>query len=102
MKPAFYRQPGRSQPVSGHAAVKYACLDGARDRTVLIPVPFADVQRFSRNKKIVVEALLARQFAGVPQPRDPDSITLREEERVLAYYGAGTLYATEGRQEPLL
>jgi photosynthetic reaction center H subunit len=77
-------------------------LEGARDRTVLIPVTFADVQRFSRNKTIVVEALLARQFAGVPQPRDPDSITLREEDRVMAYYGAGTLYATDRRQEPLL
>ena len=77
-------------------------LEGAKDRTVLIPVTFADVQRFSREKTIVVEALLARQFAGVPQPRAPDSITLREEERVMAYYGAGTLYATDSRQEPLL
>lgn len=77
-------------------------LEGARDRTVLIPVTFADVQRFSRHKKIIVEALLARQFAGVPPHRDPDSITLREEERVIAYFGAGTLYATDDRQEPLL
>ena len=77
-------------------------LEGAKDRTVLIPVTFADVQRFSQHKKILVEALLARQFAGVPPHRDPDSITLREEERVIAYFGAGTLYATDRRQEPLL
>ncbi|MEH3148714.1 MAG: photosynthetic reaction center subunit H [Methylobacterium frigidaeris] len=75
-------------------------LAGARDRTVLVPVPFADVQRGTR--RIVVEAVLARQFAGVPQLRDPDSITLREEDRIMAYFGAGTLYATLGREEPLL
>ncbi len=31
-----------------------------------------------------------------------DRITRREEERVMAYYGGGTLYATLGRAEPLL
>jgi len=33
--------------------------------------------------------------------RNPDQITLLEEEKVSAYYGAGTLYATSHRQEPI-
>ena len=31
-----------------------------------------------------------------------EQVTLLEEEKIMAYYGAGTLYATPQRQEPLL
>ena len=31
-----------------------------------------------------------------------DRITLLEEEKVMAYYGGGTLYAEASRKEPLL
>ena len=41
-------------------------------------------------------------FAGVPVLRQPDTVTMLEEEKIMAYYGAGTLYATAQRQEPLL
>jgi len=33
---------------------------------------------------------------------DESQVTLLEEEKIMAYYGAGTLYATPSRQEPLL
>ena len=45
---------------------------------------------------------IASQFAGVPGLKQADSITLLEEEKIMAYYGAGTLYATPARAEPLL
>ena len=45
---------------------------------------------------------MASQFADVPALRNPDEVTLLEEEKVTAYYGAGTLYATPARAEPLL
>ena len=48
------------------------------------------------------EALLASQFANVPATKDPDRVTLLEEDKISAYYGAGTLYATPARTEPLL
>jgi photosynthetic reaction center H subunit len=67
---------------------------------VLLPVNFSRVD-FAR-RQIKVDALLARQFAAVPALRDPDKITLLEEEKIMAYYGAGTLYATIQRAEPLL
>ncbi|MGY2047825.1 photosynthetic reaction center subunit H [Methylobacterium sp. JK268] len=75
-------------------------LAGASGRTVLVPVVFADVQ--GGNGRVVVEALLAGQFAGTPAHRDADSVTIREEDRIMAFFGAGTLYATPGREEPLL
>jgi photosynthetic reaction center H subunit len=71
---------------------------------VLLPVTFSDIKPGNRAGigRIKVEALLARQFAGVPAMRTPDSVTRLEEEKICAYYGAGTLYATPQRAEPLL
>jgi len=65
---------------------------------VLAPVPFARLLNF----RVQINALLASQFAGVPRLRNPDVITLLEEEKIAAYYAAGKLYATPERQEPLL
>ena len=48
-----------------------------------------------------VRAILGGQFAAVPATRDADQVTLLEEEKIMAYYGAGTLYAEPSRQEPL-
>ncbi len=65
---------------------------------VLLPVNFARIDR----RRVRVQALLASQFAKVPTLRQPDQVTLLEEEKVMAFYGAGTLYATADRAEPLL
>jgi photosynthetic reaction center H subunit len=72
---------------------------GTQKRT-LIPMPMALIERGRRRVK--VGALLASQFAGAPQIAQPNEITRDEEERVAAYVGAGTLYATPGRAEPWL
>lgn len=84
----------------GEAMLRYyeVKLDGGRN--VLLPVNFSSVS--FTHRRITVEALLAQHFANVPTLRDPDKITLLEEEKVTAYYGAGTLYATADRSEPLL
>lgn len=66
--------------------------------TVLLPMNFARV----KAQRVEVRAILAAQFAGVPALRQPERITMLEEEKVMAYYGAGTLYATAARAEPLL
>lgn len=67
---------------------------------VLAPMFMAKVDR--RRRRVVVDALRASQFAGVPRPATPGQITLYEEERVAAYFGGGYLYATPERQEPFL
>ena len=65
---------------------------------VLLPINFARID----ERRVRVRSLLAAQFAGVPVLRDPETVTMLEEEKIMAYYGAGTLYATAQRQEPLL
>jgi photosynthetic reaction center H subunit len=65
-------------------------------RRVLLPMNFARVRRAA----IEVQALYADQFAGVPPTRAADRITLLEEERITAYFGAGTLYADDERAAP--
>ncbi|MGN7125870.1 photosynthetic reaction center subunit H [Methylorubrum thiocyanatum] len=85
----------------GESFVRYYEVElGAGGRRVLMPVTFCTTGRFSRTVK--TEALLAAQFADIPGIKDPDSVTLLEEERIMSYFGAGTLYASPARQEPIL
>jgi photosynthetic reaction center H subunit len=72
---------------------------GAADsRTVLLPMNFARV----KARGVMVDAITGAQFADVPRLKSDTQITMLEEERVMAYYGAGTLYATPARSEPLI
>ncbi|WP_424360930.1 photosynthetic reaction center subunit H [Methylocystis parvus] len=66
----------------------------------LLPVGFANVD--GGKRLIKVDAILGEQFAGVPRTRDADKVTLLEEEKIAAYYAAGTLYATPARTESML
>ncbi len=84
-------------------------LAGGESRTVLLPMNFARVHPPRQLTKgdfapghVKVRSLLGEQFAGVPVLASEEQITLLEEEKIAAYYGAGTLYATPGRAEPLL
>lgn len=78
--------------------LEVALADSAK--RVLVPMPMAVIQR--GRKRVKIDALLASQFAGAPTLANPDQITRDEEERVSAYVGAGTLYATPARAEPWL
>jgi photosynthetic reaction center H subunit len=73
-------------------------------KRVLVPINMIDITKASwgRDASLTVDAITAAQFAGVPSTASPDRITLREEERIMGYYGAGYLYATPNRQEPLV
>lgn len=72
----------------------------ATGKPALIPVNQCVVHRGRRV--VEVGAITAAQFAGVPGLANPDQVTLNEEERIMAYYGGGYLYATPDRQEPFL
>ncbi len=80
--------------------LRYYEVETGDGRRVLLPVNFANVD--AKRRRISVNALLAGQFAAVPAIRNPDKVTLLEEDKITAYYGAGTLYATAARAEPLL
>lgn len=75
---------------------------GATEATGAILAPMFMAKVDKRRRRVVVDALLAGQFAGVPRPATPGQVTLYEEERVAAYFGGGYLYATPARQEPFL
>ena len=77
---------------------RYIDIDLPSGRSVLMPMNFARIKK----NGVFVHALLAAQFANVPGVRTPDQITFLEEEKIMAYFGAGLLYATPERQEPLL
>ncbi len=72
--------------------------NAAKGPQVLLPINFAVVG----ERDVKVQSVLGAQIAGVPRTKHPDQVTLLEEEKIMAYYGAGTLYATAARAEPLL
>lgn len=86
----------RAEVIFRYLEVQVPMTGGAR--TVLLPVNFTRIGR----KQVKVRSILASQFAQVPATRLPESVTLLEEDKIMAYYGGGTLYATPQRQEPLL
>lgn len=86
----------RSEAVIRYLEVE---VDGSTTR-VLVPVPFCVLSK--ARKRVVVEAILGAQFQHVPKTKSPDQVTRLEEDMISAYYGAGKLYATSKRAEPLL
>jgi photosynthetic reaction center H subunit len=80
--------------------IEVAVPNGKTTRNVLLPMTFAVIK--SKPGRVMVEALTGAQLAHVPGTAKPDSVTLLEEDKICAYYGAGTLYALKNRQEPLL
>jgi photosynthetic reaction center H subunit len=81
--------------------IRFLELDVAgASRHALLPMNFARVD--GRHGKVKVYSILAGQFAHVPGTASADRITLLEEEKIMAYFGGGGLYAEPSRQEPLL
>jgi photosynthetic reaction center H subunit len=88
----------RAEALIRYIEVEVTTSAGAR--RVLLPMPFALVNH--KRGRVTVNAILGSQFADVPVTKSPDQVTKLEEDRIVGYYGAGTLYATPSRQEPML
>ncbi len=73
----------------------------ADGQTVLLPMTFALIKN-RRDPYVYVHAILSGQAANVPKLANPEQVTLLEEDKICAYYGAGQLYATPQRAEPLI
>lgn len=69
-------------------------------RHVLLPQPFTKIK--ASRREIRVASLWAKHFATVPALKNPDQITLREEDRIAAYFASGHLYADPKRMGPIL
>jgi photosynthetic reaction center H subunit len=70
----------------------------------LLPVGYVQWPHFGLwgNDHVIVKAITAAQFANVPTTKRDDRITLLEEDKIMAYYSGGHLYATPSRAEPLI
>lgn len=66
--------------------------------SVLLPITMVEVSRGG----VITDAITGAQIAGVPRTKSPDQVTLLEEEKITAYVGAGYLWATPERAEPLI
>lgn len=75
-------------------------LAGFAGERVLLPQPFMRIRK--RARTVVVRSILAAQFAEVPRLRSPDQVTRFEEDKLVAYFGGGAMYATRSRLEPVL
>lgn len=62
----------------------------------LIPMNFARI----KSDRVTVRSLYAHNMEGIPTVKSDAEITLLEEEKIMAWFGGGTLYADPARAEP--
>jgi len=64
----------------------------------LVPMTLSRINR--AKKRVEIKSITAAQFANVPVTKNPDQVTLLEEDKISAYYAGGHFYATPDRREP--
>ena len=72
----------------------------AGGRTILVPFRLATLSVPAKTVSVV--SINSAQFANVPGLKNPDVVTLLEEDKIAAYFSGGHLYATAERQEPVI
>jgi photosynthetic reaction center H subunit len=86
----------RSEPSVRYFEVEVA----GTGRNVLVPFTVCRVN--ARRGTVRTKAILARQFANVPVTASPERVTLLEEDKIMAYFAGGYLYATADRARPFV
>lgn len=86
----------RSEVVVRYLEVRLA----AGEQRVLLPMNFIRIEHKAR--RIVCRYIRSDQFTLAPPLKNPDQVTLLEEDKITAFYAAGSLYAWPGREEPIL
>lgn len=79
--------------------IRYLEVDTG-SRKVLAPMGMCKVK--GKAGQVIIDAINASDYAAVPAIADAGKITFYEEERIMAYFGGGYLYANSARQEPLI
>ena len=64
-------------------------------------VPFTCTRIKASANEVRVKSIFGAQFANVPRTARPDRVTLLEEDKIMAYFASGYLYASPDRSEPL-
>ena len=90
--------------------IRYLEIETNAGDKVLAPMPVAVVQTKGllagllppKPQLVQIDAITKDQFADVPRLATAGQITRLEEDKIMAYYGGGYLYATPARSEPVL
>ena len=69
---------------------------GGEGQSTLIPFGFAELG----DDVIKVNAIYSKHWANVPKTASSDQITPLEEDKIMAYFGGGLLFADSKRAEP--
>lgn len=80
--------------------LRYLEVEVEGGRRVLVPMTLARIDH--RRGRVNLASVTAAQLAAAPTTREPEQITLREEDRISAYFASGHLYATPLRLGPVL
>jgi photosynthetic reaction center H subunit len=80
--------------------VRYFEVETVGGRRVLLPV--TNVRQHRSGSHLGVKSITGAQFAEVPGTRNPDIVTLLEEDKIMAYYAGGYLFAHPTSREPLV
>ena len=88
----------RSEVVVRYLEVELA-LPTATHR-VLLPMNYLQIRR--KQRRIVTGFIRGAQFAHVPRTKQPETVTLLEEDMITAFFSGGMLYANARRAEALL
>ncbi|MFK7755035.1 MAG: photosynthetic reaction center subunit H [Sedimentitalea sp.] len=81
--------------------VRYLVIDLNPEGSGKLRLAPINMVRIKANR-VVVRSLYAHNFDGIPTIKSDDQITLLEEEKIMAWFAGGTLYADPARAEPLL
>ena len=97
----------RSEP-----CLRYLEIEVTAGGRRLVPMPFTRIPRQKGFMPFIsadvsaphvkVHVLKSGDFAGIPQTKSPDLVTLLEEDKISAYFGAGSLYNSDLRFGPLV
>ena len=80
--------------------IRYLEVETANARHVLLPIHYTRFKKVQR--RVNVKSILGSQFATVTAHANPDQVTRREEDQIMAYFAGGHLYATAARSEPFI
>ena len=67
-------------------------------KTRLAPINMVRI----KSDRVIVRSLYGNNFEGIPTIKSDDQITLLEEEKIMAWYAGGTMYAVPKREEPVI
>jgi photosynthetic reaction center H subunit len=97
----------RSEP-----CLRYIEIEVSSGGRRLMPVPFLRIPRAKgwfplmtpgpSASHVQIDVLKGGDFAGIPQTKSPDLVTLLEEDKISAYFGAGSLWNSDLRFGPLV